>query len=227
MQTTGPIFPTCREQKRKIKPSAICVSKKVFRWCRCWASSTEKIIPKNTNAPQNMILFPICPIQLFNFKVSSLCKLSWVFQLRYFGNLIFLTPHVHGTFPTLTSGWPPISSSYHSLMWVSLLQVNIQGTPQMWSGLSCQVSVNPFWAKTKELSPYLPKNSLLKHLRDVFFQNADWKWEIQVTRCDKNPLWPDLNVIWFAEYWWFSFSYMLSHRYYMTLTIYKNLHLWF
>lgn len=45
-----------------------------------------------------------------------------------------------------------------------MLQVNIQIAPQMWSGLSCQVSLNPFWAKTKELYPHLPKKLFPKTL---------------------------------------------------------------
>lgn len=51
-----------------------------------------------------------------------------------------------------------------SLTWISVLQVNIQIAPRMWSGLSCQVSLNPFWAKIKELYPHLPKKLFPKTL---------------------------------------------------------------
>lgn len=43
----------------------------------------------------------------------------------------------------LTSAWPPISCSYHSLTRISPLPVNIQITPQTCVGLCCQDSVNP------------------------------------------------------------------------------------
>ena len=115
----------------------------------------------------------------------------------------------------MTPGWPPISNSYHSLTWISLLQVNIQITPQKWSGLSCQVSVNPFWAKRKELSPHLPKKLFPEILAGCFLGILirSEKLAIRWLSVTEKTLLPDFEDIWLHEYWWFLFTFIYKHVY--------------
>lgn len=102
----------------------------------------------------------------------------------------------------LTSAWPPISSSYHSLTRISPLPVNIQITPQTCVGLCCQDSVNPSRekkekGKREKISPSFkppsqgPPTPNTKHSQDDSKLSASINcWVANLDLCSLEYNWP-------------------------------------
>lgn len=134
------------------------------------------------------------------------------FKIYLKGNLITLTSHVPGTFPTFF--WP-------------LADLPLATAITVWHGYHCLRSIFKshlrcgvaFPAKFllfnsgQERKNYLhicQKNSFLKHLQDVFLEYWLEVRNKQVIQYNWKKHSTDIENMWFPEYWWFLLS--LSYR---------------